>query len=222
LKLTIQKFYRVAGGSTQLHGVASDVVIPTLTDLPEFGEGALKNCLPYDEVPKAKYTKWSDSHNLFIDELKHRSEARVQENEEFHFVMEDMGRMRRKLDENRITLNEDVRRSELNEDKIRKETRAKDRLAHQGEQTQMYRVTLDTVDKPNLQMIMYPAKIAAAKTGAPKVAPEAAADADTEAAGAALDDTKGTALDPERDETLNILNDLVDLSRAPTTASVKP
>ena len=74
LKLTIQKFYRVAGGSTQLHGVTSDIVLPTLTDLPEYGEGALKNCLPYDEVPKAKYTKWSDTHSLFIDELKRRSE----------------------------------------------------------------------------------------------------------------------------------------------------
>src|SRR6266480_1822830 len=52
LKLTIQKFYRVAGGSTQLHGVASDVVLPSLSDLPEFGEGALKNALAYDEVAK--------------------------------------------------------------------------------------------------------------------------------------------------------------------------
>src|SRR6266581_2676440 len=52
LKLTIQKFYRVAGGSTQLHGVTSDIVLPSLSDLPEFGEGALKNCLPYDEVAK--------------------------------------------------------------------------------------------------------------------------------------------------------------------------
>src|SRR4029453_8706319 len=43
LELTIQKFYRVAGGSTQLHGVTSDIVLPTLSDLPEFGEGALKN-----------------------------------------------------------------------------------------------------------------------------------------------------------------------------------
>src|SRR6266404_758662 len=74
LKLTIQKFYRVAGGSTQLHGVASDIVLPSLSDLPEFGEGALKNCLPYDEVSKAKYTKWSDSHSLFVDQLKRRSE----------------------------------------------------------------------------------------------------------------------------------------------------
>ena len=45
LKLTIQKFYRVAGGSTQLHGVTSDIVLPSLSDLPEFGEGALKNAL---------------------------------------------------------------------------------------------------------------------------------------------------------------------------------
>src|SRR5438552_8169146 len=77
LKLTIQKFYRVAGGSTQLHGVASDIVLPSLSDLPEFGEGALKNCLPYDEVSKAKYTKWSDMHSLFVDQLKRRSEERV-------------------------------------------------------------------------------------------------------------------------------------------------
>ncbi len=118
LKLTIQKFYRVAGGSTQLHGVASDIVLPTLSDLPEFGEGALKNCLPYDEVPRARFTKWSDSnHQLFADELKRRSDARVQANPEFRYVMEDMERLRKRLDENRISLNEDVRRKELNEDK---------------------------------------------------------------------------------------------------------
>ena len=72
LKLTIQKFYRVAGGSTQLHGVTSDIVVPSLSDLPEFGEGALKNALAYDEVAKAKYTKWSDNHSLFIDQLRRR------------------------------------------------------------------------------------------------------------------------------------------------------
>lgn len=223
LKLTIQKFYRVAGGSTQLHGVASDIVLPSLTDLPEFGEGALKNCLPYDEVPKARFTKWSDSHSLFIDELRRRSEARVKESPEFHYVMEDMERMRRKIDENRISLNEDVRRKELDEDKLRKETRLKERIARQGEETRMFRVTLDNVDKPNLQLIMYPAKIAANKPGA-KVAPEAAADSDTENTDSAApaDESKGVPLDPERDEALNIVSDLVTLSRGPTTASVKP
>lgn len=224
LKLTIQKFYRVAGGSTQLHGVASDIVLPSLSDLPEFGEGALKNCLGYDEVPKAKFTKWSDAHQLFIDQLKRRSEARVPESSEFHYVMEDMARLRKKLDENRISLNEDTRRAELNEDKIRKETRAKDRLARTGPEMQMFRLTLDTVDKPNLQMITFPGKMASAKkSGSMKVAPEAASDSDSDLLGAATgDDTKEPAIDPERDETLNILADLVSLSHGPTTASVKP
>jgi carboxyl-terminal processing protease len=224
LKLTIQKFYRVAGGSTQLHGVASDVVLPSLTDLPEFGEGALKNCLPYDEVPKARFTKWSDSHPLFIDELKRRSTERVQNNPEFHYVMEDMERLRHKLDENRISLNEDIRRKELDEDKIRKETRSKERMARNDEEPRIYRLTLDTVDKPNLQLIMFPGKMAAAKTKgvSPKVAPEAAPDSDSEDLIGGEDDTKEPAIDPERDEALNIVNDLADLSRGPKTASVHP
>jgi carboxyl-terminal processing protease len=225
LKLTIQKFYRVAGGSTQLHGVASDIVLPSLSDLPEFGEGALKNALAYDEVSKARYTKWSDSHSLFIDQLRRRSEERVKGDPEFHYVMEDIDRLRHKLDENRISLNEDVRKKELQDDKLRKETRSKDRLARNQEEPQIYRVTLDTVDKPNLQLIMYPGKLAEAKKNgtAPKVDPGAAADtdSDTDLVGGANadDDTKTPAIDPERDESLNILADLVDLSRGPKTAS---
>jgi carboxyl-terminal processing protease len=224
LKLTIQKFYRVAGGSTQLHGVASDVVLPSLSDLPEFGEGALKNALPYDEVAKARYTKWSDSHSLFIDQLGRRSEERIKNDPEFHYVTEDIGRLRHKLDENRISLNEDQRKKELQDDKLRKETRSKERLARNQEEPRIYRVTLDTVDKPNLQLIMYPGKLAEAKKNgtAPKVDPDAASDADTDlisGTGSADDDTKTPAIDPERDEALNILADLVDLSHGPKTAS---
>src|SRR2546426_1106331 len=223
LKLTIQKFYRVAGGSTQLHGVTSDIVLPSLSDLPEFGEGALKNALPYDEVPKAKYTKWSDTHSLFVDQLKRRSEERVKNDAEFHFVMEDIDRLRHKMDENRITLNEDARKKELQDDKLRKEMRSKERLARNQEEPRIYRLTLDTVDKPNLQLIMYPGKLAEAKKNgvAPKVDPEAASDADSDLiAGVGTEgDGKEPAIDPARDETLNILTDLVELSRGPKTAS---
>jgi carboxyl-terminal processing protease len=223
LKLTIQKFYRVAGGSTQLHGVASDIVLPSLSDLPEFGEGALKNALAYDEVTKAKYTKWSDNHSLFVDQLRARSEERVKNDPEFHYVMEDMDRLRHKMDENRITLNEDARKKELQDDKLRKEMRSKDRLARTQEEPRIYRLTLDTVDKPNLQLIMYPGKLAEAKKNgvSPKVDPEAASDADSDltSGGGEGDSSKEPTIDPERDETLNILTDLADLSRGPKTAS---
>ena len=205
-----------------MHGVASDIVLPTLTDLPEYGEGALKNCLGYDEVPKAKFTKWSDSHSLFVDELKRRSAQRIQGDAEFHYVMEDMERLRHRLDENKISLNEDARRKELTEDKLRKETRSKERLARQVEEPRIYRLTLETVDQPNLQLIMFPGKLASAKkNGASlKVAPEAAPDSDSEDDGLPTgDDTKEPAIDPARDESLNILSDLVNLSAGPKTAS---
>jgi hypothetical protein len=137
--------------------------------------------------------------------------------------MEDMERVRHKLNDNRISLNEDLRRKEIADDKVRKETRAKERLASNQEEPRIYRLTLDTVDKPNLQLVMFPGKLAAAKKSgvSTKVAPEAAADADSDLIGAAADqdDTKEPAIDPERDETLNILADLVDLSHGPKTAS---
>src|SRR6186997_328450 len=206
LKLTIQKFYRVAGGSTQLHGVASDIVLPSLSDLPEFGEGALKNALAYDEVSKARYTKWSDTHSLFIDQLRRRSEERVKGDPEFHYVMEDIDRLRHKLDENRISLNEDARKKELQDDKLRKETRSKERLARNQDEPRIYRVTLDTVDKPNLQLIMYPGKLAEAKKNGivPKVDSDAAPDADSDLPDSPTADgdsnSKDPQIDPERDE----------------------
>jgi hypothetical protein len=128
-------------------------------------------------------------------------------------------RLRHKLDENRISLNETIRRNELNEDKLRKETRSKERLARTEDEPRVYRLTLETVDSPKLQLIMYPGKIAEAKKNgvATKVAPEAAPDADSDLADD--DGTKDPAVDPERDETLNILADLVELSRGPKTAS---
>ena len=51
----------------------------------------------------------------------------------------------------------------MQDDKLRKETRSKERLARNQEEPRIYRVTLDTVDKPNLQLIMYPGKLAEAK-----------------------------------------------------------
>src|SRR5437764_232813 len=194
-----------------------------LLDLPEFGEGALKNALPYDEVTKAKYTKWSDNHSLFIEQLRRRSEERVKSDPEFHYVSEDMNRLRHKIDENRISLNEDARKKELADDKLRKETRSKERLARNQEEPSIYRVTLDTVDKPNLQLIMYPGKLAEAKkngTG-PKVDSDAAPDADCDLADGPTGDgdSKDPLIHAEHDEALNILADLVQLSNGPKTAS---
>ena len=83
-------------------------------------------------------------------------------------------------------------------------------------------LTLETVDKPNLQLIMFPGKLASArKNGSAKVAPEAASDADTEndVLGGQDDETKEPAIDPEREETINILSDLVRLALQKTAST---
>ena len=166
-------------------------------------------------MPKAKYTKWPETPHVFLEELKRRSGERIKQNPEFHYVLEDIDRLRKKLDENRISLNEEVRRAELDEDKIRKEKRAAERLARAGEDTRVYRVTLDTVDSPNLQLIMYPGKMAAAKKG---VAPKRPAMPTAETA-ATAENADEPRLDPLRDEALNILADVASLSQGPKTAS---
>jgi len=138
--------------------------------------------------------------------------------------MEDMGRLRQKLNDNRISLNEDARRKELQEDKLAQRNAfegASGRARKKNRASTAF--TLDTVDKPNLQLIMFPGKLAAAKkSGASvKVAPEAASDADSDLIGGE-DDVKEPAIDPSATRPLNILSDLVDLSRGPKTASANP
>jgi len=117
LKLTIQKFYRIKGGSTQLKGVESDIVLPSLYDNPQIGEGALPNALPYDEVPPVAFQRYEG--DLFLNQLRARSMARVVADPEFAYIREEMERIRKRLEENVVSLNEKERQAELQESKAR-------------------------------------------------------------------------------------------------------
>lgn len=63
LKMTIQKFYRVNGGSTQLKGVTPDIIFPDYYNYLDFGEKDMDYPMPWDEVPPVKYFKWIPSYN---------------------------------------------------------------------------------------------------------------------------------------------------------------
>jgi hypothetical protein len=136
--------------------------------------------------------------------------------------MDDLERLRKKIADNTISLNEEVRRQQVAEEKARKEQRSKERLARKEEEPSIYRLTLENINNPKLELVMYPGKIADAKTtGDLKTAPEAAPDSDDDDDSdlETGDDSKPAAIDPERDETLNILADLVQLTDGPKTAS---
>jgi len=227
LKLTIQKFYRVAGGSTQLRGVLSDVRLPSLFDHPDLGEAALKNPMKYDEVDPASYDKVTD-HPLFLSELRKRSGERVAANQEFAYITEDLNRTKQKLADNKISLNEHVRREELAADKAREDARTAERAKEKVPGEKRYEVTLDNVDQPALQLAKDEQPPAAGTKPAAGNKDKKAKAADTTAAAPAEDDAdedapaaKPEAIDPVRSETLNILGDLIDLSHWQQTADAK-
>lgn len=86
LKLTLQKFYRVNGGSTQLKGVASDIVLPDQYEYLKLREKDDADALPWDEIQKADYNSLNE-YNL--NALKTASEQRVNSNPGFKLLRED-------------------------------------------------------------------------------------------------------------------------------------
>lgn len=156
LKVTIQKFYRIAGGSTQLKGVIPDVQLPSIRDIMDIGEDSLPHAMPYDTIPPRTYT-YASKGPLPIAEIKTRVDSRLAANPEFQYVIEDTKRLKDRLDKNTISLNEKERQTELTENKNRTETRKTERkarvadLAAKTKDTfQPFRLTLDNVDKPGL------------------------------------------------------------------------
>ena len=215
LKLTIQKFYRISGGSTQLQGVAADVKLPSLWDQADIGEVALKGPMPYDTIEPATYDKWEQS--LFKPELKKRSASRVTADVEFQWILEDMARMKTRVADNKVSLNETTRRSELDEEKVRKEKRTAERAKLKHAEEKVYAVTLDNAGDAELQ-IKKEKKIV--KEAAPKKDEEGKASDDEDGELAA--DEAASKVDPIRNESINILNDLIELGRTPpATASTE-
>jgi carboxyl-terminal processing protease len=221
LKLTIQKFYRVSGGSTQHRGVLSDIVLPSPTDRPEIGESALPNPLAYDEVDPQPISKFSFTSPL-LDELRQRSRDRVSKDPEFHYINDDMKILRHKLDLNQLSLNEKVRKAELSEENRRKEERNAERKKAALPETIAYEVSLDTVDKPELPRVTKKKKtkeVAEAGKNTPKPAPKN----DSDPEDAADEDALAKDLpDPVRNEALRILQDFSTLGHSLRTAGTAP
>jgi carboxyl-terminal processing protease len=227
LKLTVQKFYRVAGGSTQLRGVISDVKLPSLTDNSELGESALDRPLPYDDVEPAPIDIANNRKPLFVEELRQRSANRVGQDVQFQDISEDIRRMNERLKNNRLSLNEVVRRADLSKDNAQRDKEKADaKKAEAADTDKHYELALTDVDKPQLKLIEKKSSTAqadpktdASKPGAGQTPSDDANPMDGKLAGA--DDEDGNAPQPSADaikrETLNILSDLIDLSRSPRT-----
>jgi carboxyl-terminal processing protease len=202
LKMTVQKFYRVAGGSTQEKGVIPDIVLPSLLDAYAsiLGETTLKYYLPYDTIPPVQF----DKLNLaapYITDLKSRSDARVAKSTDFNFLRQDIAYYKKRMDDTTESLNEAARIKETDDLKAENLARKKYLESHSAGRDKTLELTLDEVEN-NLP------------AAAPKInKPEADAD-DSDSDSPTLDiDAAQNApvVDPQLDETVNIMSDYAHL-----------
>src|SRR5690606_15921160 len=78
LKLTIQKFYRVTGGSTQLRGVTPDIVLTDMLTYADISESRAEDALPWDQIKPVKFDRWSV--NFDLEDVKAKSANRLKGN----------------------------------------------------------------------------------------------------------------------------------------------
>jgi carboxyl-terminal processing protease len=217
LKLTIQKFYRISGGSTQLKGAESDVVIPSPYSALDVGEAALKGPLPYDEVKPAEFEKWS-GRPFDLADLRARSAARVADDTEFKFLLEDTQRMKDRIAANTVSLNKAKREAEIAAEKKRTEDRKALRLAVKRPEPVAYKLALEDIDKPALTLV----KQDDAEKAKLRASNRRERDNSAEADDLLDDDPAGTdRIDPVKFESLSILADLIEQLRRPAIARVK-
>ena len=116
VKLTLQKFYRVSGGSTQLKGVEPDIVLPSQMDAVKLREKDNDDALPYDEIAKAAYKPWGSAYD--INTIKQMSNGRLESDSVFRIIKENTDWLAKQEDKS-YPLNIDEYR------KVKKEMKAK-------------------------------------------------------------------------------------------------
>ncbi|WP_181381643.1 carboxy terminal-processing peptidase [Pseudomonas plecoglossicida] len=114
LKLTLAKFYRVSGQSTQHQGVLPDIDYPSIIDTKEIGESALPEAMPWDTIrPVVKPA--ADPFKPFLAQLKAQHEARSDKDAEFTYIRDRLALTQKLLNEKTVSLNEQDRRARHDE-----------------------------------------------------------------------------------------------------------
>lgn len=114
LKLTLAKFYRVSGQSTQHQGVLPDIDYPSIIDTKEIGESALPEAMPWDTIrPVVKPA--ADPFKPFLAQLKAQHEARSDKDAEFTYIRDRLALTQKLMNEKTVSLNEQERRARHDE-----------------------------------------------------------------------------------------------------------
>lgn len=210
LKITIRKFYRASGASTQLKGVTPDIVLPSLYNHDEVGEAALENPLPWDTIAPASYEKLNWIQPV-LPELRRRSETRVNSDKDFAFLKAEIDRFKQKQAEKSVSLNEAQRLKEKQDADERIKARKKELAARPEPNWKVYDITLKNAEQPGLPPpVAKTNSVKTASTGTNTTNTIAKNDLD-EAEEQHVEE-KATAVDITLEEAKRILVDLVNLT----------
>ncbi|WP_181150607.1 carboxy terminal-processing peptidase [Pseudomonas frederiksbergensis] len=111
LKLTLAKFYRVSGQSTQHQGVLPDIDYPSIIDTKEIGESALPEAMPWDTI-RAAIKPALDPFKPYITQLKSEHDVRTAKDAEFVFIRDKLALAQKLMAEKTVSLNEADRRAQ--------------------------------------------------------------------------------------------------------------
>lgn len=150
VKATIQKYYRINGGSTQLKGVIPDIVLPDMYNYIETGEAENKHAMEWTKVAPATYSQdVYEIHNY--NQIVQNSQKRVSQNPIFNSIDANARRIKTQMDKNYISLNIDTYTAELlqrklDEDKFNKQFKVIESLTAQNLKADLPAINKDSVD----------------------------------------------------------------------------
>jgi carboxyl-terminal processing protease len=117
LKITLEKFYRVNGSSTQHKGVSPDFALPSAFSAEEFGESSQPSALPWDMIPTTAYTPTNNIVAPALAQLQAAFQTRLKTKPDLIKLKQDFERWKKIKEQNSISLNMEKRKKELDEQK---------------------------------------------------------------------------------------------------------
>ncbi len=115
INLTIAKFYRISGSSTQHKGVIPDIQFPSAIPLDKYGEDTEPSALPFDMIARSSYSTVG-SFTSVIPQLKSLHDTRMQSNVNYKNLLEDIADYKKRDAEKTVTLNEPALKKERDEE----------------------------------------------------------------------------------------------------------
>jgi len=133
VKLTIAKFYRINGGSTQHAGVMPDITFPSRFDHSEVGESSQKNALLWDEIRPVSFEDYDINLSDNLNTIRMRHLSRIQGDTEFSNLLEDIDEHEKRENEKLISLNEAKRKKARDEAEAKRAARKEEFKKENGE-----------------------------------------------------------------------------------------